>query len=56
MGNQCQFITYPDHDRVYRACIYTCRGDGCNAAPVFVVVSMATLALSLTVTVILLVR
>ncbi len=32
MGNQCQFIRYPDHDRVYRACIYTCRGSGCNGA------------------------
>ena len=32
MGNQCQYIRYPDHDRVYRACIYTCSGDGCNGA------------------------
>ena len=32
MGNQCQFIRYPDHDRIYRACIYTCRGNECNTA------------------------
>ena len=32
MGNQCQYIRYPDHDRVYRACIYTCKGNGCNGA------------------------
>lgn len=32
MGNQCQFINYPDHDRVYRACIHTCHSDHCNTA------------------------
>jgi len=32
MGNQCQFVRYPDHDRVYRACIYTCSGEHCNTA------------------------
>ncbi len=32
MGNQCQFIRYPDHDRVYRACIYTCGTNDCNTA------------------------
>ncbi|KAK2167540.1 hypothetical protein LSH36_26g00008 [Paralvinella palmiformis] len=32
MGNQCQFVRYPDHDRVYRACIYTCRTDNCNSS------------------------
>lgn len=32
MGNQCQFIHYPDHNRVYRACIYTCKGSHCNHA------------------------
>lgn len=32
MGNQCQYIRYPDHDRVYRACIYTCSGTACNTA------------------------
>ncbi|ESO09317.1 hypothetical protein HELRODRAFT_97485 [Helobdella robusta] len=30
--NQCQYVQYEDHDRIYRACIYTCRGDGCNGA------------------------
>ena len=32
MGNQCQYIRYPDHDRVYRACIYTCTRNNCNGA------------------------
>jgi len=32
MGNQCQYINYPDHDRVYRGCIYTCSGSQCNSA------------------------
>ncbi|CAH1795135.1 unnamed protein product [Owenia fusiformis] len=32
MGNQCQYITYADHDRTYRACIYSCYGDHCNSA------------------------
>lgn len=32
MGHQCQDIWYPDHDRMYRSCIFTCSGDGCNAA------------------------
>jgi hypothetical protein len=33
MFNQCQYVSYADHNRVYRACIYTCRTDGCNGAP-----------------------
>ena len=32
MGNECKFVTYPNHDRVYRACIYTCEGNHCNGA------------------------
>ncbi|CAL1546659.1 unnamed protein product [Lymnaea stagnalis] len=32
LGDQCQDIWFPDHDRMYRACIYTCTGDGCNSA------------------------
>jgi hypothetical protein len=32
MFNQCQYVEFSDHNRVYRACIYTCSGDGCNAA------------------------
>ncbi|ELU12640.1 hypothetical protein CAPTEDRAFT_166625 [Capitella teleta] len=32
MGNECKFVTYPDHDRVYRACIYTCSGSHCNGS------------------------
>ncbi|XP_069124306.1 UPAR/Ly6 domain-containing protein bou-like isoform X2 [Argopecten irradians] len=32
LGDQCQDIFYPDHDRMYRACVYTCTSDDCNAA------------------------
>lgn len=32
LGDQCQDIWFPDHDRMYRACVYTCSSDGCNAA------------------------
>ncbi|KAK7112209.1 UPAR/Ly6 domain-containing protein bou-like [Littorina saxatilis] len=32
MGDQCQDIWFPDHDRMYRACVYTCSGEGCNSA------------------------
>lgn len=31
MGDQCQDIWFPDHDRMYRACVYTCTADGCNS-------------------------
>ncbi|PAA51320.1 hypothetical protein BOX15_Mlig001518g4, partial [Macrostomum lignano] len=31
MGNQCQYLPFPDHDRIYRACVYTCSSDACNA-------------------------
>lgn len=30
MGNECQFLDFPDHDRIYRACIMTCSKDACN--------------------------
>ena len=42
MGNECKFVTYPDHDRVYRACIYTCSGNHCNAATRLVGPSLAS--------------
>ncbi|VDN30470.1 unnamed protein product [Dibothriocephalus latus] len=32
MGNQCQYTSFPDHDRIYRACIFTCDTDACNSA------------------------
>ncbi|KAJ8318248.1 hypothetical protein KUTeg_003339 [Tegillarca granosa] len=32
LGNQCQDISYPNHDRMYRACVYTCESDDCNSA------------------------
>ncbi|BHF74762.1 hypothetical protein SprV_0501785000 [Sparganum proliferum] len=35
MGNQCQYTSFPDHDRIYRACIFTCGTDGCNSAHSF---------------------
>ena len=46
MGNQCQFVRYPDHDRVYRACIYTCTGEHCNTAAAQLANIYTTLALA----------
>ncbi|VDD84240.1 unnamed protein product [Mesocestoides corti] len=44
LGNQCQYVDFPDHDRIYRACVFTCEGDACNqsqtsspSAPVFLI-------------------
>lgn len=31
MFHQCQYVTYADHNRIYRACIYTCSSDNCNS-------------------------
>ena len=44
MSAQCQFIRYPDHNRVYRACIHTCQGDACNGASQ-IVTSLASVLL-----------
>lgn len=33
LGDQCQDLSYPDHDRLYRACVYSCTSDDCNSAP-----------------------
>ncbi|CAL8108619.1 unnamed protein product [Calicophoron daubneyi] len=30
MGTQCDYVSFPDHDRIYRACVYTCQGNRCN--------------------------
>ncbi|KAK3583001.1 hypothetical protein CHS0354_005642 [Potamilus streckersoni] len=32
LGQQCQDMRFPDHDRLYRACVFTCSSDGCNGA------------------------
>jgi hypothetical protein len=32
MFNSCQYVTFRDHDRIYRACIFTCGSDGCNGS------------------------
>jgi len=35
MYNQCRDIMFADHERVYRACVYTCSNeDGCNGSSV----------------------
>lgn len=31
-GHYCDYVKRPGDDREYRACIYTCSGDGCNAS------------------------
>ncbi|CAG5117046.1 unnamed protein product, partial [Candidula unifasciata] len=45
MGDQCQDIWFPDHDRMYRACIYTCSSDGCNGASQLSIIPGIVLAL-----------
>ncbi|XP_071106542.1 UPAR/Ly6 domain-containing protein bou-like [Haliotis cracherodii] len=40
LGYQCQDIWYPDHDRMYRACVNTCSADNCNAASQMTVTSL----------------
>ncbi len=48
MGNQCQFVHYPNHDRVYRACIYTCDKNDCNGASTLTI-AFSSFILTLTV-------
>nr|CAH8871410.1 unnamed protein product [Trichobilharzia regenti] len=31
LGNECQYLDFPDHDRIYRACVSTCSTDACNS-------------------------
>lgn len=31
-GHYCDYVKRPGDDREYRACIYTCSGNGCNAS------------------------
>jgi len=45
LGDQCQDIWFRDHDRMYRACVYSCEGDGCNSAKGLT--SLSALSLSL---------
>ncbi|CUT99556.1 expressed protein [Echinococcus multilocularis] len=32
LGDQCQYVDFPDHDRIYQACVFTCEEDACNAS------------------------
>lgn len=32
LGDQCQYVDFPDHDRIYQACVFTCENDACNAS------------------------
>uniref|UniRef100_V5GNT0 Putative conserved secreted protein n=1 Tax=Ixodes ricinus TaxID=34613 RepID=V5GNT0_IXORI len=32
-GNYCDYVQRPGDEREYRACIHTCRTDGCNSSP-----------------------
>lgn len=36
-GNQCQYVDFPDHNRIYRSCVFTCDQDGCNSTGLFTV-------------------
>lgn len=33
LGNYCNYVQQPGDSLLYRTCIYTCTGDGCNSAP-----------------------
>ncbi|XP_075737183.1 glycosylphosphatidylinositol anchored membrane protein boudin isoform X2 [Rhipicephalus microplus] len=33
-GHYCDYVKRPGDDREYRACIYTCSGNGCNASSI----------------------
>jgi len=46
LGNQCQYIRYPDHDRVYRGCVYTCTNNNCNGAEQTSTIAAVTILLS----------
>lgn len=35
LGDRCQNVIYPDHDRMYRPCVHTCSADGCNSASTY---------------------
>ncbi|XP_041362628.1 U-scoloptoxin(05)-Sm1a-like [Gigantopelta aegis] len=50
LGDQCQDIWFPDHDRMYRACVYTCSGDGCNGASLLSVSASAVMSTFVVVT------
>lgn len=50
MFHWCQYVTYDDHNRIYRACIYTCSSDNCNSGSmvkVSIVTAMIAVTLSL---------
>ncbi|XP_045605834.1 UPAR/Ly6 domain-containing protein bou isoform X1 [Procambarus clarkii] len=32
-GNYCEWVRRPGDEREYRACVFTCSGNSCNAAP-----------------------
>lgn len=32
-GNFCEWVRRPGDEREYRACVFTCSGNSCNAAP-----------------------
>ena len=55
MFNSCQYVEYPDHDRIYRACIFTCSSDGCNGAvsviPSSIFVTLITITASALITI-----
>lgn len=43
LGNRCQDIVYPNHDRMYRACVNTCSSDNCNSATKYFTTGTITL-------------
>lgn len=44
-GNYCEWVRRPGDEREYRACVFTCWGDGCNSAPTHTPTPMVLLLL-----------
>ncbi|XP_045133291.1 uncharacterized protein LOC123517347 isoform X3 [Portunus trituberculatus] len=44
-GNYCEWVRRPGDEREYRACVFTCWGNGCNSAPTHSTSSLVVLLL-----------
>ena len=50
MFNSCQYVTFKNHDRIYRACIFTCGSDGCNGSVLVTASTTLVLCISAVIT------
>jgi len=44
-GDFCEWVQRPGDERKYRACVYSCTGDGCNSAPHLATTPLASVLL-----------